>query len=129
MGQTTRATRLRIYVGERDTWHGGGLAQAIVRAARAHGLAGATVLQGIEGFGAHSRIHVLHPFSLSNDLPLLIEIVDLPERISGFLPVVDQMLAGGLVTSEPVEVILWPGLDAQDGKRAARGIPRIPPAG
>lgn len=120
MGQRTVATRLRVYVGERDSWHGHGLAQAIVSAARDHGLAGATILQGIEGYGAHSRIHVLHPFSLSHDLPLLVEIIDRPERIAEFMPVVDKMLPGGLVTTDPVEVVFYRRREARAQARDAR---------
>lgn len=117
------ATRLRIYLGERDTWHGHGLAQAIVLAAREHGLAGATVLQGAEGFGAQSRIHVSRPFSLSQDLPLMVEIIDLPERVTAFLPVVEKMLAGGLVTTDAVEVVLH---RPHAGRPAGGG--RLPPS-
>ncbi len=105
MDEAMQATRLRIYLGERDAWQGRGLAQALVRAARERGLAGATVLQGIEGYGAGSRIHVLHPFALSGDLPLMVEIIDHDERIQDFLPLVDAMLGGGLVTLDPVEVV------------------------
>lgn len=121
MGQRTAATRLRIYIGDRDTWHGHGLAQAIVAAARDHGLAGAIILPGVEGYGAQSRIHVLQPFRLSQDLPLVVEIVDRPERIQAFLPVIDPMLTDGLVTTEPVEMVVYRRRDAEPRGRAVPG--------
>ncbi len=104
MVEPETATRLRVYVGERDQRQGEPLAHALVRAAQRHGLAGATVLRGIEGYGAHSRIHALHPFTLSADLPLLVEIIDRPERVEAFLPEVDRLVSEGLVTLDRVEV-------------------------
>ncbi len=98
--------RLCVYFGERDRFEGRDLATAMVLAARRTGLAGATVLRGILGFGAHSRVHALRPFTLSQDLPLMVEIVDLPERIDAFLPQVDRMLQGGLVTVEDTRIVL-----------------------
>ena len=98
---------LRIFVGESDTWHGRPLYQAIVRRVREEGLAGATVLRGIEGFGAHSRIHTARILRLSEDLPIVIEIVDAPERIGHILPLLDEMIGEGLVTLERVEVIAY----------------------
>ncbi len=121
----TLGRRLRIYVGERDTWHGQGLAQAIVRAARDRGLAGATLLQAIEGYGAQSLIHVLHPFSLSHDLPLMVEIIDEPERIDAFIPLVDQMVTGGLITVEPVEVVVYRHHELPAKGRGSRGGRRV----
>jgi hypothetical protein len=131
MQERTRATRLRIYLGEQDRWHGQGLAWAIICAARDHGLAGATVLQGIEGYGAERSIHTQRPFSFSSDLPLMVEIIDVPKRIEAFLPVVESMLGGGLATTEPVEAIFYrrrqtrarpTGQRARDG-RAGPGPP------
>lgn len=98
---------LRIFVGESDTWHGEPLYEAIVRRAKEHGLAGATVLRGIEGFGAHSRIHTARLLRMSEDLPLVIEIVDSEDRIRGVLPMLDEMVSEGLVTLESVEVIAY----------------------
>jgi PII-like signaling protein len=98
---------LRIFVGESDTWHGRPLYQAIVQRVREEGLAGATVLRGIEGFGAHSRIHTARILRLSEDLPIVIEIVDAPERIEHVLPLLDEMIGEGLVTLERVEVIAY----------------------
>ena len=101
------AKRLCIYIGESDRWHGKALFTAIVERARAKGLAGATVLQGIEGYGANSRIHTTSILRLSEDLPVVIEIVDTSERIEGFLPVLDEMVTEGLVTLQDCEVIKY----------------------
>ena len=98
---------LRIFIGESDRWHGIPLYEAIVRRAREHGLAGATVLRGIEGFGAHSRLHTAKILRLSEDLPIVIEIVDSVENIEAFLPQLDRMVGEGLVTLERAEVILY----------------------
>lgn len=101
------ADRLRIYVGERDHWHGHTLPDAVLHAARAQGLAGATVLRGAQGYGSSHHMHSQRPFSISPDLPIVIEIVDTPERIGAFLPVLQSMLgAGALITVEPVRVVL-----------------------
>jgi PII-like signaling protein len=98
---------LRIFVGESDTWHGRPLYEAIVRRAREEGLAGATVLRGIEGFGARSRIHTSRILRLSEDLPVVIEIVDEPERVEAVLPALDEMIGEGLITLERVRVIAY----------------------
>lgn len=103
---------VRIFVGESDTWHGRPLYQAIVERARAEGIAGATVIRGIEGFGASSRIHTARILRLSEDLPLIIEIVDTEDKIAGLLPVLDEMVSEGLVTLERVEVIAYRGREA-----------------
>ncbi|MFN2614496.1 MAG: DUF190 domain-containing protein [Actinomycetota bacterium] len=102
-----RGKLLRIFVGESDTWRGRALYQAIVESAREHGLAGATVTRGIEGFGAHSRIHTSRILRLSEDLPVVIEIVDVEEKIAEVLPLLDEMVTEGLVTLETVEVIAY----------------------
>ncbi len=101
------AELLRVFVGESDRHDGRPLYESIVQAARAAGLAGATVLRGILGFGAHSRIHSAKILRLSEDLPVVIEIVDSPERIAGFLPRLDEMIGEGLVTLERVRVITY----------------------
>jgi uncharacterized protein len=98
---------LRIFVGESDTHHGKPLYQAIVERARERGLAGATVIRGIEGFGADSHLHTARILRLSEDLPVLIEIVDTEERIAQFLPTVDEMVEEGLLTMETVEVVAY----------------------
>lgn len=98
---------VRIFVGESDRWEGMPLAEAIVQRAREKGLAGATVLRGVEGFGAHNLIHTARVLRLSEDLPMVIEIVDQKEKVQAFLPDLDEMVAEGLVTLEPVQVILY----------------------
>ena len=98
---------LRIFIGESDTWHGKSLYQAIVERVRSEGLAGATVVRGIEGFGADSRIHTSRILRLSEDLPVVIEIVDTAERIEHILPLLDEMVAEGMVTLERVEIIAY----------------------
>jgi PII-like signaling protein len=100
-------TLLRIYLGELDKHGHQPLYEAIVLKARELGLAGATVLRGPMGFGAHSRLHTAKILRLSEDLPVLIEIVDKEDKINAFLPVLDQMLGDGLVTLEKVRVIRW----------------------
>jgi PII-like signaling protein len=95
---------LRIFVGESDKHEGVPLYEWIVRKAREQGLAGATVLRGLEGFGAHSRLHTAKILRLSTDLPIVIEIIDTAERIEGFLPAIDEAIAEGLATLEKVEV-------------------------
>lgn len=98
---------LRIFVGESDTWHGRPLYEAIVTRVRKEGLAGATVICGIEGFGAHSRIHSSRILRLSQDLPIVIELVDTAENIDRVLPILDEMVSEGMVTLERVEVIAY----------------------
>jgi PII-like signaling protein len=98
---------LRVFIGESDRWHGQPLSEAIVRRARELGLAGATVLRGSEGFGAHSRIHTSSILRLSQDLPIVVEIVDKPERIEAFLPLLDEMVHEGMITVEKVRVIAY----------------------
>jgi hypothetical protein len=95
---------LRIFIGEDDHHEGVPLYEWIVRQARQHGLAGATVLRGLEGFGAHSRLHTAKILRLSTDLPIVVEIVDTKEKIEAFLPVVDGAIVEGLATLEKVEV-------------------------
>lgn len=98
---------IRIYLGESDQWHGKPLYQAIVELLRERGMAGATVLRGIEGFGARQHVHSTRILSLSEDLPLLIEAVDTEERVRGVLPELDEMLGDGLITLERVEVLTY----------------------
>ena len=101
----TEAIRLRIYLGERDRWEHQPLYEALVLKAREQHLAGATVLRGPMGFGKSSRLHTTKVLQLSTDLPLIIEIVDSEEKINAFLPELDKMLGGGLVTLEKVKVL------------------------
>lgn len=103
----TEAHLLRIFIGESDKYMGEPLYEAIVKAARRKGMAGATVLRGFLGFGASSRIHTSKILRLSEDLPIVIELVDKPERIEEFLPELEEMIKEGLVTVEKVKVITY----------------------
>jgi uncharacterized protein len=98
---------LRIFIGESDRWHHQPLYEAIVLKARELGLAGATVLRGPMGFGANSHLHTAKILRLSIDLPMVIEIVDSPDKINQFLPHLDEMVLEGLVTLEDVRVIKY----------------------
>ncbi len=101
----TDAVLLRIFLGESDRWEHLPLYEAIVLKAREQHLAGATVLRGPMGFGQASRLHTAKILRLSDDLPLVIEIVDSEEKINSFLPELEKMLGGGLVTLEKVKVL------------------------
>ena len=103
------AVLLRIFLGESDRWEHKPLYEAIVLKARELHLAGATVLRGPMGFGKSSRLHTAKILRLSMDLPLVIEIVDSEEKINVFLPALDTMIKGGLVTLEKVKVIQYRG--------------------
>ncbi|HTQ40482.1 MAG TPA: DUF190 domain-containing protein [Pirellulales bacterium] len=98
---------LRIFIGESDKWHGRPLYEAIVMKAREIHMAGATVLRGPMGFGAKSRMHTAKILRLSEDLPLIIEIVDGKDKIDELMPFVDEMVQEGLVTLERVQVIKY----------------------
>lgn len=95
---------LRIFIGESDRWQHKPLYEELVQTARRTGLAGATVLRGIEGFGARSHLHTTRILRLSEDLPLVLEFVDTEDNIDSFLQEVDPMIGEGLVTVERVEV-------------------------
>jgi len=103
----------RIYVGEADRHHGRPLHQAIVEYLRDRGIAGATVFRGVEGYGASSRLHTSRILRLSEDLPLLIEIVDQEDRLRAILPELDEMIGDGLVTLERIEVMTYRGTPRQ----------------
>jgi uncharacterized protein len=103
----SEAELLRIFIGENDKHGGRPLYELIVEAARRRGMAGATVLRGLLGFGAHSRIHTAKILRISEDLPIVIEIVDRPDRIESFLPELDDLMKEGMVTLEKVRVIAY----------------------
>jgi uncharacterized protein len=103
------ALRLTIFIGESDRWHHRPLYTEIVHRAHSAGLAGASVLRGIEGYGASSRIHTNRLLSLSEDLPIVVVIVDAEERVRAFLPQLDELVTEGLVTLDPVEVVRYVG--------------------
>ena len=110
------AVSLRIFLGENDRHDGKPLYEAIVLAARTAGLAGATVLRGPMGFGHSSRLHTAKILRLSQDLPLLIEIVDSEEKINAFLPTLDAMMGSGLVTMEKLKVLRYGDAPAPKAK-------------
>ena len=103
------ALRLTIFIGENDQWHHKPLYTEIVHRAHKMGLAGASVIRGIEGYGASSRIHTQRLLSLAEDLPVAVIIVDVEERIRPFLPLLDELVTEGLVMLDPVEVIRYVG--------------------
>jgi uncharacterized protein len=103
----TEGKLLRIFVGESDRWDGTPLYEAIVLEARKRGLAGATVIKGVMGFGAHSRIHTAKLLELSQDLPMVVEIVDAADKIEAFMPDLEKMVGDGLITIERADVLLY----------------------
>ena len=107
MSLPTEGKLLRIFVGEADRWRGKPLYEAIVLEARTRGLAGATAIKGFMGFGAHSRIHTAKLLELSQDLPIVIEIVDAAEKIEAFMPDLEAMVGDGLITLERAEILLY----------------------
>jgi uncharacterized protein len=102
-----QAVLLRIFIGEDDQFQGRPLYEAIVMKARETHLAGATVLRGAMGFGASSRLHTTKILRLSEDLPLVIEVVDSEDKINAFLPTLDGMMSSGLITLEKVQVLQY----------------------
>jgi len=116
MKENKEAKVLRIFIGESDRWQHGPLYEAIVLRAREKGMAGATVLRASMGFGASSRLHTTKILRLSEDLPIVIEIVDTEEKIREFLPELDRMVKDGLVTLETIEVIRYRADSEKAGK-------------
>jgi uncharacterized protein len=100
---------MRIFIGQSDRWERKPLFSALLELFRAKGLAGATVVQGVAGFGATSIVHEAHVLRLSQDLPIVIEVVDSQDRIDGVLSEVDRMMSGGLITIEKVRVVRYEG--------------------
>jgi PII-like signaling protein len=108
------AKQLRIYIGEADKWHGRPLVEELVQRLRAEGVAGVTVLRGVEGFGANTHIHKARLVELSADLPLVLEVVDTPEMIERVLPIVDEMVGASLVTIADVDVVHYRSTPSRD---------------
>ena len=100
-------TLMRIYIGESDKWHGKPLYESLVEFFRKEGLSGATVLRGVGGYGSTSRYHTDKILRLSQDLPLVVEVVEDSGRVERVLPTLDEMIGGGLITLENVRVILY----------------------
>lgn len=114
MSLSGSATRLTIFIGETDQWHHHPIYTEIVHRAHAAGLAGASVMRGIEGFGKSSRVHTTRILSLSEDLPVAIVIVDTDEKIRAFLPQIDELVSEGLVILDAVEVLRYVGRPAAE---------------
>jgi PII-like signaling protein len=106
-------TLMRIFIGESDKYHGKPLYEALLERFRAKGLAGVTVLRGVAGFGASSKVHTDKILRLSLDLPLIVEVVETEEAIQAILPDLDEMIGGGLITLERARVILYRPAGAQ----------------
>lgn len=117
MDQTTSpelsgaALRLTVVIGESDRWHHTPLYTEIVRRAHAAGLAGASVFRGIEGYGRTHHLHTTRILSLSDDLPVTVVVVDAEDRVRAFLPHLEELVSGGLVLVEPVEVVTYAAHD------------------
>ncbi len=118
MNVPKEAVLLRIYFGEADRYEHQALYEAIVHKAREMHLAGATVLRGPMGFGHSSRLHTAKVLRLSFDLPIVVEIVDTEEQINAFLPVLETMMASGLITLEKVQVLQY----GKEGLRERAGL-------
>lgn len=114
MRLTGEVTRLWIHIGEHDRVDGRNLATTLVERAHAAGLSGATVIRGIEGYGVSNHIHTTRVLRLSEDLPVVVVIIDTAERIGGFLPVVEELVTEGLVVTDRVRVVLHRGRDLPD---------------
>jgi uncharacterized protein len=104
--EPTQATKLTIYIGDSDRHGRKPLHLAIVELLHEEGISGATVLHGIEGYGSHKRIHTARILDLSGDLPLVIVVVDRPEKIEAVLPKLDEIIGEGLVTTEEVRIVI-----------------------
>ena len=109
MGLPDRGHLLRIFIGENDHYDGLPLYEWIIRQAREHGLAGATALRGMAGFGAHSRIHTIKLLRLADNLPIVVELVDTLDKIDAFLPQIDHAIKEGLATIEQVQIRFYRG--------------------
>jgi hypothetical protein len=107
------AKRVSIFMGESDHWHHKPLHTAIVEMLRKEGLAGATVIRGVEGFGKNSRLHTSSILVLSQDLPIVLTFVDTPERVEAILPRIDEMMGGGLLIVEDVHVRRYSGANGE----------------
>jgi hypothetical protein len=106
---------MRIFIGESDRFGGRPLHEALVELFRREGIAGATVLRGVAGFGAHSVYHTDKLLRLSTDLPLVVEVVDSKERIDAVMPSIDEMMDGGMITIEKATVIRYTPHNGKQG--------------
>ena len=120
-------TLMRIFIGESDKYQGRPLYEALLERLRTKGLAGATVLRGVAGFGASSKLHTDKVLRLSIDLPLIIEIVETEAAIQSILPDLDQMIGGGLITLERARVVMYRPANVQPGERELHRIEGLEP--
>jgi PII-like signaling protein len=120
-------TLMRIFIGENDRYRGRPLYEALVERFRERGLAGATVLRGVAGFGASSRVHTDKVLRLSLDLPLIIEVAETAEAIEAVLPELDELIGGGLITLERVQVIMYRPSDVRPSQREMHRIEGLAP--
>jgi uncharacterized protein len=120
-------TLMRIFIGESDKYHGKPLYEAVVERLRKRGLAGATVLRGVAGFGAASVMHTDKVLRLSLDLPLIIEVVETEEAIQAVLPDLDEMIGGGLITLERARVILYRPANVRASQQESHRIEGLEP--
>lgn len=104
---TQEQVLVRIFIGESDRWNHQPLSRALVERLRKEGFAGATVFHGVAGFGAHSVLHTAQLLRLSEDLPVVVEVVDTEARVEALLPILDEMVGEGLVTLEKVRVLKY----------------------
>jgi PII-like signaling protein len=118
---------MRIFIGESDRYHGRPLHEALLERLRERGLAGATVLRGVQGFGASSHLHTATILRLSTDLPMIIEVVETEAAIQGILPDLDEMVGGGLITLERARVILYRPRDVRPSQREMHRIEGLAP--
>lgn len=122
-------TLMRIFIGESDKYHGKPLYEALLERLRSEGLAGATVLRGVAGFGASSTLHSEKVLRLSLDLPIIIEVVETEEAIQAVLPVLDEMIGGGLITLERARVIMYRPGGVRPSERELHRIEGLEPEG
>ena len=115
-------TLMRIFIGESDRYDGRPLYERLVALFRERGFAGATVLRGVSGFGAHARTHTERILRLSLDLPIVIEVVETQEALDAILPELDRMIEGGLITMERARVILYRSHDVPESERSRHRI-------
>ena len=120
-------TLMRILIGESDKYHGKPLYEALLERFRKKGLAGATVLRGVAGFGAGSVVHTEKVLRLSLDLPIVIEVVETEEAIQSILPDLDEMIGGGLITLERARVIMYRPANARPSQEEAHRIEGLEP--
>jgi uncharacterized protein len=122
-------TLMRVFIGESDRYQGKPLYEALLERFRKKGLAGATVLRGVAGFGASSKVHTDKVLRLSLDLPMIIEVVETEERIQAILPDLDEMIGGGLITLERAKVIMYRPGNARPSQQEMHRIEGLEPEG